>query len=363
MWPDSRLVDLLHIEHPLVLAPMAGAMNWELAAEVSAAGGLGSLPCAMLSADQVRDEAASIRTRTDRPFALNFFAHTESPRDEAREAAWMARLAPYYAELGLSQGTGTSAPTRAPFDERLCDIVEEVRPVAVSFHFGLPAARLVERLKRVGVIVMSTATTVAEARWLEDRGIDAIVAQGFEAGGHRGMFLSEDVSTQVGTLALVPQVVDAVRVPVVAAGGIADGRAIVAALALGASGVQIGTAYLHCPEATISAPFRAALQASRDDGTAVTNAITGRPARAIVNRIVRELGPMNPDAPAFPHAATPLMPLRAAAESHGSGDFSPMWSGQAAALGRSLPAAALTRQLIEEAQERIRSLARSSQTV
>ena len=238
---------------------------------------------------------------------------------------------------------------RAPFDAAFCAMVEEIRPAVASFHFGLPSADLLARVKAAGCLVLGCATTAAEARWLEERGADAIVAQGYEAGGHRGMFLTEDVAAQVGTFALVPQVVDAVKVPVIAAGGVSDARGIAAAFALGAAGVQIGSAYLHSPESRISAPHRAALKESRDDGTAITNVMTGRPARGVVNRVMREIGPIAEVAPAFPLAAGALAPLRAKAETAGSGDFSPLWAGQAAGLGRAMPAAALTRKLAEEA--------------
>lgn len=354
MWLDRRLLDLLGIECPIVQAPMAGAMDWELAAAVSAAGGLGSLPCAMLAPDQVREGVTRLRTATPRPFNLNFFAHEQAAPDPDRSVAWQARLAPYYREFGLPLDAVSSGPAREPFDERFCALVEELRPAVASFHFGLPDAALLERVKAAGCVVVSSATTVAEARWLEARGVDAIVAQGIEAGGHRGMFLSEDLSTQVGTFALVPQIVDAVRVPVVAAGGVADARGIAAALALGAAGVQIGTAYLPCPESKISAVYRRALADARDDGTSLTNVITGRPARGLTNRVIREVGPTSSDAPSFPFAAAPLAPLRAAAEARGSGDFSPLWAGQAAALARSLPAGALTRQLAAAALARMR---------
>jgi nitronate monooxygenase len=227
----------------------------------------------------------------------------------------------------------------------------------VSFHFGLPNADLVKRVKAAGCLVISSATTVDEARWLEERGVDAVIAQGSEAGGHRGMFLSDDVAAQVGTFALVPQVVDAVKVPVIAAGGVTDARGIAAALALGAAGVQIGTAYLFAPESKISAPHRAALKSARDDGTAITNVMTGRPARGLYNRLMRELGPINDIAPAFPLAAGALAPLKAKAEAAGSGEFTALWAGQAAALGRELPSRKLTRQLAEDAMERLRSLA------
>jgi nitronate monooxygenase len=206
-------------------------------------------------------------------------------------------------------------------------------------------------------LVLSSATTVAEARWLEAHGVDAVIAQGFEAGGHRGMFLTDNLATQVGTFALVPQVVDAVKVPVIAAGSVADARGIVAAFALGAAGVQLGTAYLHCPESKISAPHRAALKVSQDNSTTLTNVMSGRPARGIVNRLIREQGPISKEAPAFPLAANAVAPLRAAAEKQGSGDFSPLWSGQAGALGRAIPAGELTKRLAAEALERMKELA------
>jgi nitronate monooxygenase len=234
-------------------------------------------------------------------------------------------------------------------------VVETVKPKVASFHFGLPDASLLKRVKDAGCVVMSSATTVREARWLEQNGADIIIAQGAEAGGHRGMFLTGDIAAQSGTFALVPQIVDAVKVPVVAAGGIADGRGIAAALMLGAAGAQIGTAYLFSPEATISAPFRERLAAASDDGTRITNLMTGRPARGLVNRVMAELGPVG-EAPAFPHAATAIGPLRAAAEKAGSADFSPIWSGQAAALGRKAPAAELTRWLAADALRRLSEL-------
>jgi nitronate monooxygenase len=355
MWPDRRLLDRLHLDHPIVQAPMAGAMDWTLAAEVSAAGGLGSLPCAMLGPDQIHQEVARIRTRTDRPFNLNFFTHAQAPVDEARLQAWQGRLAPYYQELGV-EPAGPAGPGRAPFDEALCEVVEALRPAVVSFHFGLPAPALLERVRATGCLVLASATTVAEATWLAARGVDAIVAQGVEAGGHRGMFLTEDTSTQPGTLALVPQVVDAVSVPVIAAGGIADARGIAAAMALGAAAVQIGTAYLRCPEARVSAVHRAALGTVTDEGTALTRVLTGRPARGIVTRAMRELAPHAADAPAFPYAALPMAPLRAAAEPQGSSDFSPLWCGQAAPLGRDAPAGELTRRLAAETLALLRRL-------
>ncbi len=352
-WPDRRILDLFGIELPIVQAPMAGASGPEMAIAVSAAGGLGSLPCAQMTVDQVRAALATIRRATSRPVNLNFFCHPAVQPEAAEIEAWRRRLAPYYREFGLDPATPVPATGRAPFDAAFCALVEETRPDVVSFHFGLPAAALLDRVRRAGARVVASATTVAEARWLEARGCDAIVAMGFEAGGHRGSFLAADMARQVGTFALVPQVVDAVRVPVIAAGGIADARGIVAALALGAAAVQIGTAYLHAPEATISPLHRAALAAAGDDATAITDVFTGRPARGIVNRLMREQGPLAGDLPRFPFAAGPLQPLRARAEAAGSGDFTNLWAGQAAALGPRLPAGELTRRLAAEALARL----------
>jgi nitronate monooxygenase len=358
MWPDRRLIELFDIELPIVQAPIAGAMDWELAAAAAEAGALGSLPCAMLNAAQVREQMGKIRSHTKKPINLNFFCHTPPVLSNAREARWRERLVPYYRELGIDPAAPVPSSNRTAFDAEMCDVVEETKPEVVSFHFGLPEPRLLQRVKAAGFLVMSSATTAAEARWLEQHGVDAVIAQGNEAGGHRGMFLTDDLAAQPGTFALVPQIVDAVKVPVIAAGGVTDARGIAAAFALGAAGVQIGTAYLWCPEAKISAPHRAALQSARDDGTALTNLMTGRPARGFFNRLMREIGPVAEIAPEFPLAAGALAPLRAKAEAQGSGDFSPMWAGQAAALGRVLPAGELTRKLAAEALERMRALVR-----
>jgi nitronate monooxygenase len=353
MWPNTRLLDLLRIEVPIIQAPMAGAVSAEMVIQVSEAGGLGSLPCAMLTPEQARNDLGIIRQRTARPINLNFFCHKPPRTDAAREARWKDRLDPYYAELGVDPNAPNPTAIRSPFDAAFCDVVEEFAPEVVSFHFGLPEPNLLERVKATGAKVLSSANSVQEARWLEDRGCDAIIAQGFEAGGHQAMFLSDNISTQVGTMALVPQVVDAVAVPVIAAGGIADDRGIAAAFALGACGVQIGTAYLFCPEATIRPVHREALRRARENETALTNVFTGRPARAIMNRVMREIGPMSDAAPDFPLAATALAPLRSTAEAAGSGDFAALWAGQGFRLGREMSAGELTRTLAEAALARM----------
>ena len=357
MWPDRRFLDLVKTEFPIVLAPMAGVMDADLVIAAAQGGALGSLPCAMISAEKAREQVNIVRQRVSVPINLNFFCHKAVDADPAREARWKARLGAYYKEFGLDPSASISAANRAPFDEAFCAVVEELKPEVVSFHFGLPKPDLVKRVKATGAIMMSSATTVKEAIWLEENGADVIIAQGAEAGGHRGMFLTENIAEQPGTFALVPQVVDAVKVPVIAAGGIADGRGIAAAFALGASGVQIGTAYLRCPESKVSAPVRVALAQATDETTVITNVMTGRPARGVANRVMREVGPISPDAPAFPHAATALGPLKAAAEKLGKVDFTNLWAGQAVRMGREMPAAELTRALAGGALARFAQMA------
>lgn len=345
---DQRISKLLGTELPIIQAPMAGANGSAMAAAVSRAGGLGSLPCALLTPDQIREETAAIRDRTDRPFNVNFFCHWQPEIDDGQQAAWKHRLAPFYAELGIHPEATVPSQTRRPFDEETCQLLLDLRPKVASFHFGLPDRKLFEKVKGAGIVVISSATTVEEAMWLEQQGCDAVIAQGLEAGGHRGMFLTDDVATQVGLFALLPQIADAVRIPIIAAGGIMDGRGIAACLKLGASAVQLGTAYLFCPESTISSVHRTELDRARDDKTVVTNVYTGRPARGIVNRLIREVGPLSNLAPSFPHAAHAIAPLRRASENAGSPDFALMWSGQAARLGRTMPAANLTTMLVSE---------------
>jgi len=339
------LQQLLGVDLPIVQAPMAGAQGSALAVAVSNAGGLGSLPCAMLSLDAMRNELKAIKAQTNKPFNVNFFCHTPPKASAERESAWRTSLSPYYKEFGIDADNIPIGPGRAPFSSEAADALSEFGPAVVSFHFGLPSAGLLARVRGWGAKILSSATTIEEAHWLEAHGVDCIIAQGLEAGGHRGMFLSDDLSTQVGTFALVPQIVREVKVPVIAAGGIADARGVAAAMALGAAGAQIGTAYPLCPEATTSAVHRAALKSEAARHTALTNLFTGRPARGIVNRIINELGPIGTTAPAFPLATSAIAPLRAKAESQGSGDFSPLWSGQNASGCKEAPAADLTREL------------------
>jgi nitronate monooxygenase len=341
----TTLRQLLGIELPVIQAPMAGVQGSALAIAVCNAGGLGSLPCAMLGPDAMRNELTAIRAHTTKPFNVNFFCHTPPQPDAAREAAWRTALAGYYAEFRIEPPPLTGGAARLPFDAETADVLSQFKPPVVSFHFGLPSAELLARVRSWGAKILASATTVEEALWLERNGVDAVIAQGLEAGGHRGMFLGEDVSTQVGTFALLPLVVAAVNVPVIAAGGIADAAGVAAAMRLGAAGVQVGTAYLLCPEASTSPVHRAALASEASRVTAVTNVFTGRPARAIVNRMVREQGPISAAAPRFPMAVAALAPLRAKAESQGSGDFSPLWAGQNTSGCREVPASVITREL------------------
>ncbi|MCD1628576.1 NAD(P)H-dependent flavin oxidoreductase [Marinobacter shengliensis] len=341
------MLNFLGTDLPIIQAPMAGVQDSRLAAAVSNAGGLGSLPCAMLTAAALRAELEALKGSTNRPFNLNFFAHTPPEPDTSAEKSWRAALAPYYREYGLDEGVINNGPGRQPFNAEMAAIVEEFQPAVVSFHFGLPAPELLQRVKAAGATVLSSATTVEEALWLEGNGADGIIAQGLEAGGHRGIFLTKDMSTQMGTFALLPQVVAAVSVPVIAAGGIANARGVKAALALGAAAAQVGTAFMLCPEATTRAVHREALKSDAARHTAITNLFSGGPARGIMNRLMRELGPISALAPAFPLATNAIAPLRAAAEAHSSGDFSPLWCGQNASGCLEVPAAELLRNLAQ----------------
>jgi len=336
---------LFGIEIPIIQAPMAGVQDSALAVAVSNAGGLGSLPCAMLSPEGLRKELSAIVAQTRKPYNVNFFCHAVPTPDADREAGWRAVLSPYFESFGINTSTIVVRPGRVPFSSEAADVLSEFKPPVVSFHFGLPSTDLLARVRSWGSKIISSATTVEEARWLEAQGVDAVIAQGLDAGGHRGMFLSDDLDTQGGTFALLPQILKAVEIPVIAAGGIADATGVAAAIRLGAGGVQIGTAYLLCPESTTSELHRAAIKSDSAQHTALTNIFTGRPARGIVNRIMNELGSICAAAPAFPLATSAIAPLRAKAESDGCSDFSPLWAGQNVSGCKEIPAADLTREL------------------
>lgn len=335
--------NFLGVELPVIQAPMAGANDSAMVIAVCEAGGLGSLPCATLTLEQIRNEVALIRAATSKPFNLNFFCHKPPLENPEREAAWTKLLTPYYQEYAIDLHQVVPSPNRKPFDEGMCQLVEELRPPVVSFHFGLPEEALVKRIKATGALILSSATTLAEAIWLERRGCDAVIAQGYEAGGHRGNFLHHDLSTQIGTMALVPLIVDSVKIPVIASGGISDQRGVRAAFALGATMVQVGTSYLFTPEAKISPVHRKILKDAHHHETTLTNLFTGRAARGFMNRLMREVGPISTVAPEFPLAGHALAPLKAKTEPMGLGDFMSLWAGQAAGLAREMSASELTR--------------------
>jgi nitronate monooxygenase len=346
MWPDRRLCDLLGIEHPIIQAPMAGADTPALAAAVANAGGLGSIGCAIMTPEQFSAVHAETRAATNRAVNMNFFTHAAPGDDEQKAARARALLAPFFMEMDLGEVPEVTE-TLFPFGEAIFEAVLEARPPVVSFHFGLPEERFIKALKDAGTVIMCTATTPAEARDLEARGVDAVIAQGWEAGGHHGFYLTPK-GAQTGTMALVPQIVDAAGVPVIAAGGIADGRGIAAAMALGAAGVQIGTAFLSCAESGISTPHRAALIASDGSDTRPTRAFTGRPARSVVNRYMAAMEAHEDELPDFPLMNTVTSPLRKASAEAGSPDFISLWSGQAVGLNREATAAALVERLVAE---------------
>jgi nitronate monooxygenase len=337
----TAVTELLEIEHPILQAPMASAATPELAAAVSEAGGLGAPGSAMLPVDELRRQAGELRELTDRPFQLNFFCHERPEIGDEVAARAREYFAPLYDELGLGEPPQPSAPP-IDFDDARLEALLELRPPVVSFHFGLPPPKALAAIRDAGLRVLATATTVAEARHLEQHGVDAVVAQGAEAGGHRGSFLVEGDDGPVGTLALVPQVVDAVDVPVIAAGGIADGRGLAAVLALGAGAAQIGTAFLPCPESGIAAAYREALRDAEADATLLTRSVSGRPARALRNRLASELSGVLP----YPAQLSLTLPLR---EASGPA-FQPMWSGQAAALAREAPAAEVVGTIARDAE-------------
>ena len=348
MWPDRRLIDLLGIEHPIIQSPMAGSVTPALVYAVSGAGGLGMFGSALSDLNQIRTDTDIVKQKTTAPFGLNFFCHAEPQYDPVRHENWRNTFAKYYSELGVDIAKADQGGPWPRFDEARCEAVLEYGRGVVSFHFGLPQQALIEKLRAGGCKILCSATTVDEAKYLEDHGVDVVIAQGNDAGGHRGMFLSNDITGQPGTMALVPQIADVVSVPVVAAGGIGDARGIAAAFALGASGVQMGTAFLLTTEANVSALHRAALRSSGAHSTALTNVFSGRPARAISNRLIEEVGPMADAPPDFPLPGGVFAPLRAAGEKIGSNDYSPLWSGQGLGLIREADAGDLVSALVQE---------------
>ena len=355
MWPDRRLCKLLGIEHPIIQAPMAGSATPDLAVAVSNAGGLGSLGCGELPDDSARAVTGQVRAGTNRPFNLNFFVYPEPVTDARTLARTRQRLGPWYKESGLDEPVDVLPEKRPGFDEAKLELVLELQPPVVSFHFGVPNAQAIRALKDAGITLLSTATTVDEARYLVYAGVDAVIAQGWEAGGHRGSHKPTAPMDGVGTFALVPQIVDAVDTPVIAAGGIGDGRGIAAAFALGACGVQIGTGYLLCPEADTDRPRRKLLSSAKDIDTLVTDAFSGRSARAVKSRYAEEMERTREPLAAFPSMYALSGPLLSAANDT---DVSFHLYGQAAALSLALPAAELTRRLVDDALNTMKKLSK-----
>ena len=348
MWPKTHLTDLLGNRHPIIQAPMAGSTTVELVTAVSNAGGIGSMGYAETPTETIREDAEKIRKLTDKPFNLNFFAHDTPANMLDVVESTRERLKPFYSEVGLSEIPQDVSKPLLTFTEGKLELLLEIKPPLVSFHFGLPESDAIESLKQAGCRILCSATTTAEAVALEKSGVDLIVAQGWEAGGHRGSFDVSHEDHGVGTLALVPQIVDAVNIPVIAAGGIADGRGIAAAFMLGACGVQMGTAFLSCPEANVSDAHIAAIRNARDDDTRLTKAFSGRPARARKNKYIESIAAQRLPLPDFPTMYTLSDPLREASDD--SLDFRFLLYGQAAALNREMPAAELVQTLVTEAQ-------------
>jgi nitronate monooxygenase len=360
MWQDTRLTELLGLEVPIIQAPMLGSTTPALAAAVSNAGGLGSIGGAAMTADQVKGLGAELRALSNGAFNLNFFAHRAPKRDEAARRRAADRLEPWYARFELGAPPVDLKEPWPPFGEAVLEALLVLAPPVVSFHFGLPEGNAVARLQATGSRVICTATTVAEARSLEADGVDAIIAQGWEAGGHRGAFEIEGDDVGVGLMSLLPQMVDAVAVPVIAAGGIADGRGIAAALMLGASGVQMGTAFLSCPETNIPDIHRRGLAEATDESTRLTRAHSGRPARGRNTRYFAEMAKHAPALPEFPLMYSLSAPLRSAEDTDQSLDFQFLLYGQSAPMGRSLPASELMARLVDETTDAYRAMSARS---
>lgn len=346
----QRLLELTGTEYPIIQAPMASVGTPQLAGASSNAGALGSLGCALFTPTEFRSQVDELRALTNKPFNVNFFCHRQPQANEERDGAFAERLSPYFEELGIAQPPGLSEVV-PPFNASMVEALRALRPPIVSFHFGLPDDDAVKAVKNTGAILISSATTVSEARALEAQGVDIVVAQGHEAGGHSGLFDAAHSQAQIGTMALVPQVVDAVSVPVVAAGGIFDGRGVAAALALGAAGVQLGTAFVACPESTANEVYRRELARCGDDGTQMTTLFSGRPARAIVTRLMRDLADIEGATPEFPLPYSQTAMLGQVGVQKGSPDFAAMWAGQSAARTRPIPAGDLVAALVEEARK------------
>jgi nitronate monooxygenase len=351
-WPDTDLTELVGTRYPLVQAPMASVSTPELVAAVSSAGGLGSLGAAMLPPDELREQIETIRGLTDAPFAVNRFAPIETPPAPEQVAAMSEVLAPWRERYGLEpagEAPPPPPPPRSIVEDQLA-VVIEAKPPVFSFTFGIPPADALDAMRDAGIVVIGTATVPGEAVMLAEAGCDAVIAQGSEAGGHRGSFAVPFDRALIGTLALVPQVVDAVEVPVIAAGGIMDGRGIAAALALGAAGAQLGTAFIACPESAAPDSYKRSLADSDASATTVTDAFTGRPARGLRTPFFDEVERSGVEIPPFPLQAILVGELRMAGLERDELDTVSRLAGQGAPMVRELPAAELVERLASEAE-------------
>ena len=343
--PRPLFPELARLRWPLIQAPMAGAQDARLALAVGRAGALGSLPAAMLAPETLERELQAMQA-AGLPCNVNFFAHRppDAAQADAAEIRWRQALAPLRAEFGLGENDGPTPASRQPFDAAMAEVLERCPPAVVSFHFGLPDAALLARVRALGCRILASATTLREAQWLQARGVDAVIAQGLEAGGHRGHFLDTDPDRQSGMLALVAACAQALEVPVIAAGGIGTAAEVREALAAGARAVQVGTAFLCCDEA-MTGPLHRARLLDPQAPTALTNLFSGGLARGLHNRLMAEFGPVSALAPPFPRASAALAPLRAAAERQGRDDFTPLWSGTNRRGCRAVPAAEIVEAL------------------
>tara|TARA_B100000315_G_scaffold83135_1_gene76108 strand:- start:566 stop:1603 length:1038 start_codon:yes stop_codon:yes gene_type:complete len=337
---------VLKTELAIIQAPMAGVQNAKLAVAVCEAGELGSLPCAMLSAELLKSELDYLSQHTDKPYNLNFFCHQTPDYTLAQQTAWHNLLTPYFDEFAVDVSQFTRNASRQPINQQIIDIIAPYAPAVVSFHFGLPSREIVSQIKAWGGTVLSSATTLDEARWLQTNGADAVIAQGIEAGGHRGHFLSMDLSLQPTTAQLVRECVE-LDIPVIAAGGICTAEDVAQYQALGVAAVQVGSAYLLCEEATTSALHREVLKTVAPDSTELTTLFSGRPARGISNRVMQELGAMPEQAPPFPYASIAMTALRAKAEAKGDSGFSPLWCGERFIVREGINAQQITELLMQ----------------
>jgi nitronate monooxygenase len=355
MWPNTKVSEILKIDFPVIQAGMAGGVTTpDLVAAVSNAGGLGTLGAGYMTPEQMRDAIRQIRSKTDRPFGVNLFVPEQVSESSDKIAQMNQHLDHYRKQLGLKSLPDITKYAES-FEDQLAVVLEERVPV-FSFTFGILLPNIVQQLKNQGIVVIGTATTVREAVALEQSGVDLIVAQGFEAGGHRGTFLGPWQESLIGLMALIPQIVDHVRVPVIAAGGIMDARAIVASLVLGASGVQMGTAFLTCTESGAHPKYKETLLASTDESTVITQAFSGKPARGIKNDFIVDMDAYAGEIPAYPIQNALTRDIRQAAAKQYRTEWMSLWAGQASAMCKTRTASELMKEIVEDIHRILRGV-------